>query len=111
MANTRRGLAYGEILLLLAIRGLDSTGRHLYKIVKELESKTRTGDVNVANVFKSLKTLERKGFLESHKEECTRTSKSRKLYALTAIGEQLLRSALGDITSLGGSDLLRGSTQ
>jgi DNA-binding PadR family transcriptional regulator len=102
MAKTVRHLAQLELLVLLAIRRLGSSERHLAKIVCKLEERT-SRDVNVANVYASLESMKQKGYLEGRREPCGRFGpgrKTRMIYGLTPLGDDELNLAVRDIFSM-----------
>jgi DNA-binding PadR family transcriptional regulator len=102
MAKADQNLAQLEMLVLLAVMRLQPADRHLSKIVITLEERTSRW-ISVANVFTSLVSMTKKGYLEGRQEQECRPGPGRKtkmFYKLTQLGEEALNLALRDITSM-----------
>ena len=91
MKETRLGEFEEVILLLVGILGEDA---YAYRISSEFASQTGRS-VSIGAVHAALSRLSDKGFLKSEMKEgsATRGGRRKRIYAITAIGEQTLIEA------------------
>ncbi|MEO0340655.1 MAG: PadR family transcriptional regulator [Bacteroidota bacterium] len=91
MKETRLGEFEEVILLLVGILGDQA---YALRISEEFEAQTKRA-VSIGSVHSTLSRLEGKGFLESEmgKPSATRGGRRKRIYSITAIGEQVLKEA------------------
>ncbi|PHN06496.1 PadR family transcriptional regulator [Flavilitoribacter nigricans] len=91
MKETRLGEFEEVILLLVGILGEDA---YAFKIAEEFESQTGRS-VSIGAVHSALSRLGDKGFLKSEMKEgnATRGGRRKRIYTISASGEQTLREA------------------
>lgn len=90
---------FEQLLLLAVVR----CGEDAYGVRLRDELEERCGrDVSLGAIYKGLERLATKGFVRSRTSDPTpqRGGRRKRLYRLTAPGEQALRSALSDLRSM-----------
>lgn len=91
MKETRLG-DFEEVLLLIV--GILGEEAYAFKIAEEFESQTQRS-VSIGAVHSTLNRLTEKAFLESEMGESTaeRGGRRKRIYTITAIGQQVLRDS------------------
>jgi len=91
MKETRLG-EFEEVILLLV--GILGEGAYAFKIGEEFALKTGRA-VSIGSVHSTLSRLETKGFLKSAMGEpsAVRGGRRKRIYEITALGQQVLKSA------------------